>query len=91
MNRDLSMVRERARPRSGGERSKQREQQCQRSEAGRCLAQGGACVARVEQTGAVAGDEVRGEGRAGLEGLVYHVEEFGFILSNGFEQGSELI
>lgn len=48
-------------------------------------------MARVEQTGAVAGDEVRGEGRAGLEGLVYHVEEFGFILSNGFEQGSELI
>lgn len=31
--------------------------------------QPGDCVARVERTGAVAGDEVRGEGRAGLGAL----------------------
>lgn len=43
----------------------------------------------LEWMGPMWRDEVRGEGRAGPEGLVYHVREFGFILSN--KQGSELI
>lgn len=65
---------------------------CQCQEAGRPLAPPPAEPVRLEGLrGRGVGSGVRPEGRVGLKGLVYQTEDTGFSLTNGSEQGSDVI
>lgn len=66
---------------------------CQCQEAGRPLAPPPAEPVRLEGVSRAGRGErgVRLEGGVGLKGLVYQTEDTGFSLTNGSEQGSDVI